>query len=102
MLSGRYKSKVGKGRVEEGEREREAGSAYPSIGARVRLSIGYQNKERRERLCHESKCRIQREKERERVERENGIRSLQTEQMDRKGWLEGVDINTGWPDLSVL
>lgn len=84
------------------EREREAGSAYPSIGARVRLSIGYQNKERRERLCHESKCRIQREKERERVERENGIRSLQTEQMDRKGWLEGVDINTGWPDLSVL
>ena len=75
--------------------EREAGSAYPSIGARVRLSIGYQNKERRESPCHEFECE-ERERERERVERENGTRSLQTEQMDRKGWLEGVDINTGW------
>lgn len=66
--------------------EREAGSAYPSIGARVRLSIGYQNKERRESPCHEFECE---ERKRER-ERESGARERDTEFANRANGPEGL------------
>ena len=93
MLSGRYKSKVGKGREWKREKlgllTRRLEQGWGSRSA-TKIKRGG-----RARVTN-SNARRERERERERVERENGTRSLQTEQMDRKGWLEGVDINTGW------
>ena len=69
--------------------EREAGSAYPSIGARVRLSIGYQNKERRESPCHESECE-EKEREREWSERTGHGVCKPSKWTGRAGWKASI------------